>query len=61
VRVDCLRRVSDGGVANSLLQFQLERGGDEMKHYRKMKQRQRAHLGSMGRKHDTTRRCDDID
>jgi hypothetical protein len=30
-----------------------ERGGDKMKHYRKMKRRQRVHLDSMGRKRDT--------
>jgi hypothetical protein len=39
-----------------MLQFQLERGGDEMKHCCKMKRRQRVHLGSMERKCDTVRR-----
>jgi hypothetical protein len=46
--------VIDGGDADSMFQFQLERGGDMTKCYRKMKQRQRAHLNSMGRKRDTT-------
>jgi hypothetical protein len=45
-------RVSYSGDADSMLQFQLERGGDRTKHYQKMKRRQRAHLGSMGSKHD---------
>jgi hypothetical protein len=36
-----------GGGADSMLQFQLERGGDVMKHYRKMKWRQQVCLGSM--------------
>jgi hypothetical protein len=39
----------------------LERGGDGTKRYRKMKQRQQVHLGSMGKKRDTTRRHGDID
>jgi hypothetical protein len=38
----------------------LERANDGMKHYRKMKRRQRAHLGSMIRNHDTVRRCGDV-
>jgi hypothetical protein len=33
--------------------FQFERGCDRTKRCQKMKQRQRAHLGSMGRKCDT--------
>jgi hypothetical protein len=37
-----------------MLWFQLERGGDGLKHYWKMKQMQRAHLASMRKKHDTT-------
>jgi hypothetical protein len=40
--------VVDGAGVDSMLQFWLERGGDGMKHCRKMKQRRRAHLGSMG-------------
>jgi hypothetical protein len=36
-----------------MIQFQLEMGGDEMKHCRKMKRRQRARPGSIGREHDT--------
>jgi hypothetical protein len=47
-------RVADGGGADLMLQFQLERGGDGTKWCRKMKRRQRAHLGSMGRKRNTT-------
>jgi hypothetical protein len=31
-----------------------------IKCYREMKQRQRAHLGSMERKCDTTQRCGDV-
>jgi hypothetical protein len=34
--------------------------GNGMNHYRKMKQRQRAHLGSMGRKRDTMWQRDNI-
>jgi hypothetical protein len=41
-----------GGV-DSILRFQVERGGDGMKHCQKMKWRQRGHLGSMGKKSDT--------
>jgi hypothetical protein len=44
-----------------MLQFWFDRGDDGMKRYRKMKQRQRARLVSMGRKRDTTWRCDDVD
>jgi hypothetical protein len=43
-----------------MLQFRVERGGDGTKHYRKMKRRQQARLGSMERKRDTTWRRDDI-
>jgi hypothetical protein len=32
-----------------------------MKRCQKIKRRQRAHLGSIGSKHDTVRRCDDVD
>jgi hypothetical protein len=56
----CLERVADADGVDSMLQFWLESGGDGMKHYRNMKQRQRAHLGSMERKRDTTRWCGDI-
>jgi hypothetical protein len=52
--------VASGGGADSILQFRLERRGDGMKHCRKMKQRQRAHLGSMGTKRDTTRWRGDV-
>jgi hypothetical protein len=45
---------------NSIFQFQLERGGDGTKRYRKMKRMQRAYLDSMGRKRDTIRRHDDV-
>jgi hypothetical protein len=53
-------RVAGGGIVDSLLQFWLERGGDEMKCCQKMKKRQRALLGSMGRKRDMARRRGDI-
>jgi hypothetical protein len=33
-----------------MLRFRLERGGDGMKHWQKMKRRQQAHLDSMDRK-----------
>jgi hypothetical protein len=42
----------DVGV-NSIVQFQLERRGDEMKHCQKIKWRQQARLGFMGKKCDT--------
>jgi hypothetical protein len=51
--------VSGGGV-DSMLWFHLERGGDRTKHYRKMKWKQQARLGSMERKCDMVRRCGDI-
>jgi hypothetical protein len=44
------RRVTGGDGADSMLQFWLNRGADGTKHCRKMKRRQRAHIGSMGRK-----------
>jgi hypothetical protein len=53
-------RVVCGGGAYSILQSRLESGGDETKRCRKKKRRQRARLGSIGRKRDTARRCDDI-
>jgi hypothetical protein len=46
--------------ADSMLQFRLEREGDMMKHFRKMKRKQRTRLGSMGRKRDMVRRHGDI-
>jgi hypothetical protein len=46
------RVVGDGGV-DSMLWFQLERGGDEMKRCRKMKRKQQTRLGSMERMCDT--------
>jgi hypothetical protein len=49
---------SDGGV-NSILWFQLERRGDGMKCYQRMKRRQQAHLGSMGWKCYTVRQRGD--
>jgi hypothetical protein len=45
--------VVGGGGADSMLWFRLKSGGDRMNHYWKMKQRQRARVGSMGRKRDT--------
>jgi hypothetical protein len=56
----CPRKVAGGGGMDSMLWFQLERGGDGLKRYQKMKRRQRARLGSMRRKHDTARRHDDV-
>jgi hypothetical protein len=41
-------------------QFRLERGDDKIKHYRKMKQRQRARLRFMGRKRDMAQRRGDV-
>jgi hypothetical protein len=52
--------VAAGGGADSMLQFQLERGCDMMKNCREMKWRQRARLDSMGRKRDTTQRRGDV-
>ncbi len=47
-------RVTGGGGADSILQFQLEMGGDETKYYREMKRRQQAHLRFIGSKRDAT-------
>jgi hypothetical protein len=47
-------RVVGGGSADSILWFRLESGGGGMERCQKMKQRQRARIDSMGRKHDTT-------
>jgi hypothetical protein len=46
--------MAGGGGADSMLRFQLERGGDVMK------RRQGARLGSMGRKCDTAQRSGDV-
>jgi hypothetical protein len=54
VGVSLLGRVAGGSGADSMLQFQLERGDDTTKCCRKMKQRQRACLGCMEKKCDTT-------
>jgi hypothetical protein len=51
--------VGNGG-ADSIFWFWLESGGDMIKRCRKMKWRQRAHLNSIERKHDTTQQHDDI-
>jgi hypothetical protein len=40
--------VVGGGGENSMVRFQLKRGGDRTKRCRKMKYEQRARLGSMG-------------
>jgi hypothetical protein len=51
--------VASSSGANSMLQFRFKKEGGGTKHCRKMKQKQRAHLGLIGRKRDTVRRCDD--
>jgi hypothetical protein len=61
VEVGRFGRVAFSGDMNSMLRFQLERGGNGTKHCRKMKCRQRARLGSMRRKSDMAQRCDDVD
>jgi hypothetical protein len=43
-----------------MFQFWLERGDDETKHCKKIKQRQRARLGSIRRKRGKERRRDDV-
>jgi hypothetical protein len=53
-----LRRIACGVGVNLILLFQLERGDDRIKHYRKMKRRQRARLGSMRRKRDMSWWCE---
>jgi hypothetical protein len=55
-----LRRVADGDGVNSMLQFHPEREDDGTNHYRKMKRRQWARLGSMERKRDTAPQHGDI-
>jgi hypothetical protein len=52
--------VGNGGDADSMLRFRLERGGDRTKCYRKMKRRKRTRLDFMGRKSDTARWCGDV-
>jgi hypothetical protein len=52
--------VAGGGGANSILHFQLEMRGDGTKRSQKMKQSQRAHVGSMGSKRDTACRHGDV-
>jgi hypothetical protein len=52
--------VAGGGGTYLMLQFWLERGGDMTKRCRKMKWRQRARLGSIRIKRDTTQQCDDV-
>jgi hypothetical protein len=56
----CSRRVGGRGVVDSMLRFRLEMRNDWMKYYRKMKRRQRACLGFMGRKRDTAWWHDDV-
>jgi hypothetical protein len=46
-------RVIGGDGADSMLRFQLERGGNRKKCCRKMKRGQWTRFGSMGKKHDT--------
>jgi hypothetical protein len=58
--LDGVRRVASSGDVDSMIRFQLKRGGVMMKHYRKIKQRQRAHLGSMRRKCDMTQQHGDV-
>jgi hypothetical protein len=50
--------VAGGGGVDSMLQFWLEMRGDGTNYCQKMKWRQRARLGSMGRKRDTAQRGD---
>jgi hypothetical protein len=56
----CPGRVVGGSGADLMVQFQLKRGNDGMKHCQKMKQRQQPHLGSMERKCDMARRRGDV-
>jgi hypothetical protein len=55
-----LERVARDSGADSILQFLLEMGGDGIKHCQKMKRRQRARLGSMGKERDIAWRRDDV-
>jgi hypothetical protein len=52
--------VASGDGADLMLQFQIDRGGDGTKRYRKMKRRQRARLDCIRRKCDTTRQGDNV-
>jgi hypothetical protein len=45
--------VAGDSGADSIFQFWLEMGGDDAKYCRKMKQSQRAHFDSIGKKCDT--------
>jgi hypothetical protein len=60
VKVGWSERVACDSDMDSILRFQLERESDGTKHCRKIKRRQRAHLGSMGMKCDMVWRCDDV-
>jgi hypothetical protein len=53
--------VCEGCPTAVVLWFRLKRGDDGTKYCQKMKRMQRAHLGSIRRKRDTTRQCDDVD
>jgi hypothetical protein len=53
--------VASGSGTDSMLRFRLERGGDGMKHFQKMKWIQQARLGSMERKCDTAQWHGDVD
>jgi hypothetical protein len=55
-----LRRIAYSDGADSMLQFQFDRGGDGTKHCWKIKPRQWACLDSMGRKRDMARCRDDV-
>jgi hypothetical protein len=52
--------VACNGAVDSMLQFQLERGDNGMKHCQKMKRSQQARLVSMERKRDMAQWCDYI-
>jgi hypothetical protein len=52
--------VAGDSGADSMYWFRFERGGDRTKRCRKMKRRQLAHLGFMGRKRDTTQQRGDV-
>jgi hypothetical protein len=55
------RRVACGGGANSMLHFWFEGRDNGTKCCRKMNWGQRTHLGSMRRKRDMVRQCDNVD
>jgi hypothetical protein len=55
-----LGSVADGGGADSMPRFWLEKGGDGTKCCRKMKWRQRSHFDFMRMNHDMARLRDDI-